>query len=435
MLPRLRNNDLLKWKNQRRRKPLLLDGARQVGKTYLFTELFGKKEFQRVHRLDFRLDPTLDQLFEETLNPKSIIEKIELHLDVNIDLMHDLVFFDEVGECQGAVDSLKYFAEDFPFAFICATGSNIGLLESFPVGSVHHSELHPLCFEEFLMAKQNSKLLESFQERRDNQIVFTQLWSTLLEYYFVGGMPEAVGHWFDDQSRLVERIGNVPGVHRGLVNGYRQDFGKYAGRLNAQHIDSVFSSVPRQLSASQNESVKRFKFKDVIERKKRYQDLRGPIEWLEKAKLVLKCFPIEGRPRSPLQSQVRANIFKLYFCDIGVLGHMLDISYQSQMSQRYQYKGYIAENFVQMELSARSKYPTYSWQQARAEIEFIHQCQDGTIIPIEVKSGSRTKARSMRAYIERYDPPHAVKLAAKRVETRSPLEIWPLYDAQFICEL
>ena len=110
---------------------------------------------------------------------------------------------------------------------------------------------------------------------------------------------------------------------------------------------------------------------------------------------------------------------------------MLDISYQSQMSQRYQYKGYIAENFVPMELSARSKYPSYSWQQSRAEIEFIHQCRDGTIIPVEIKSGSRTKAWSMRAYIERYDPSHAVKLATKRVEIRSPLEIWPLYDAQF----
>lgn len=436
MLQRLRIKDLLKWKNQLHRKPLLLDGARQVGKTYLFTELFGKKEFQQVHRLDFRLEPTLTDLFAETLNPNTIIEYIELRLNVDINLKQDLIFFDEVGECQKAVDSLKYFSEDFPFAYICATGSNIGLLDSFPVGSVQYLELHPLCFEEFLMAKQNSKLLYSFQERRDGKSVFEQLWRTLLDYYFVGGMPEAVAHWFDDRSRLAERVKNVMQVHRDLVMGYRQDFGKYAGELNALHIDSVFSSVPRQLSASQDDSVKRFKFKGIVEQKQRYRDFRGPVDWLEKARLVLKCFPIEGRPTVPIQSQIRTNIFKLYFFDIGLLGHMLDIPYYSQATQSYRYKGFIAENFVQMELSSRSNYPTYSWRKARAEIEFIHQCRDGTIVPIEVKSGSRTRARSLRSYIQRYDPPLAVMLAGKQGNKESHRrQVWPLYEAQFLSEL
>lgn len=436
MLQRLRTNDLLNWKNQPHRKPMLLDGARQVGKTYLFTELFGNNEFQQVHRLDFRMAPELANLFIETLDPKTIIENIELHLDVSIDLTQDLIFFDEVGECQNAVDSLKYFAEDYSFAFVCATGSNIGLLESFPVGSVHYLELHPLCFEEFLMAKQNSKLLDSFQERRDSKTVFQQLWRTLLEYYFVGGMPEAVAHWFDGRSSLAQRVKSVGQVHRELVTGYSRDFGKYAGKLNALHIDSVFASVPRQLSAYQDDSVQRFKFKGIAEQKQRYRDFRGPIDWLEKARLVLKCFPIEGKPTAPLQSQIRDNIFKLYFFDVGLLGHMLNIPFPSHASLNYQYKGYIAENFVQMELSSRLNYPTYSWRAARAEIEFIHQSRDGTNIPVEVKSGSRTRARSLRSFIERYNPPLAVKLAGTQGNKASqPVQVWPLYEAQFLNDL
>ena len=407
-----------------------------MGKTYLVTKLFGEKEFQQVHRLDFRLDSTLADLFADTLNPQTIIENIELRFNINININQDLIFFDEVGDCQRAVDSLKYFSEDFPYAFVCASGSNIGLLESYPVGSVHHLELFPLCFEEFLMAKKNAKLLESFRERRDSKVVFDQLWLTLLDYYFVGGMPEAIMHWFNDQDNLSERVSNVTRIHRELVMGYRQDFGKYAGKLHALHIDSVFTSVPRQLAVCQDNSVQRFKFKGVVEKKQRYLDLRGPIEWLEKAKLVRKCYPIEGNPTVPLQSQIRTNFFKLYLFDIGLLCHMLEIPYRAQTSQNYQYKGYIAENFVQIELSMHSNYPTYSWQRARAEIEFIHQCRDGTIIPVEVKSGSRTRARSLRSYIERYDPSHAVILAGKQGKKGSQrVQTWPLYDAQFLNDL
>ena len=347
-----------------------------------------------------------------------------------------MIFFDEIGDCQRAVDSLRYFSEDFPFAYICATGSNIGLLRSFPVGSVHYLELYPLCFEEFLQAKGNSKLFEFFLERRNDRTVFEKLWQTLLEFYYVGGMPEAVSVWFDDQRKLMERVNDVAQIHRELIVGYRQDFGKYAVTLNALQIDAVFCSVPQQLAASRDNSVQRFKFKEVADNWQRYEQLQGPIDWLEKSKLVHKCHPILGNPIVPLPSKIRANVFKLYLFDVGLLGHMLNISYQSQTSQSYQYKGYFAENFVQMELVARSGRPTYSWQQARSEIEFIHQCRDDTLIPVEVKSGSRTRARSLRSYIERYNPSQAIILAGRQHSNANhSTHIWPLYDAQFICEL
>ena len=436
MLARLRNEDLKKWKKKTRRKPLLLDGARQVGKTYLVGEIFGKKRFRKVHRLDFRLDSRLSRLFIESLDPQTILSNIELHLNAKISLRRDLIFFDEIGECQRAVDSLKYFAEELPRAYICASGSNIGLLESFPVGAVHHMELFPLCFEEFLMAKNNPLLLESFRERRNSQIVFDHLWTTLLDYYFVGGMPEAVMRWHTGTGRLSDRVNDVSQIHRGLMLGYRQDFGKYSGKIHALHIDAVFSAVPRQLASCRDESVKRFKFKGVIQRKNRYRDLRGPIDWLEKAKLIRKCHPINSKPVPPLQALIRDNMFKLYFFDVGLLNHMLEIPYDLQRSQSLPFKGYIAENFVQTELAVHSNYPTYSWQKARAEIEFLHQCKDGEIIPVEVKSGSRTRAKSLTSYLDRYDPTRAVMLAGMPAGKKSAkVQHWPLYEAQFLIQL
>ena len=436
MLQRLLIDDLLEWKRQPVRKPLLLDGVRQVGKTYVVDRIFGPQEFRQVHRLDFRQEPGLAGLFADSLNPRTILSNMELRLDVSIDVERDLVFFDEVGECQPAVDSLKYFAEALPQAFVCASGSNVGLLGSFPVGKVRQLEMFPLGFEEFLAAAGRPKLLQAFRERRRGQAVHQELWPLLLDYYFVGGMPEAVAHWFETAGSVRERAEGVSRIHRELVMGYRRDFGKYAGKLHAQHIDAVFSNVPRQLAASQDDSVQRFRFRDVIERKHRYRELRGPVDWLEAAKLVRKCYPIKERPRVPLWAQARQNIFKLYLFDVGLLGHMLGLTYADQRAQDVSFKGYVAENFVQTELSARVGYPTFGWEQAQAEVEFLHRCLDGEIVPIEVKSGARTRARSLRSYVERYEPRRAIKLiGGSGGEREGRIETWPLYYAQHLRDL
>ena len=436
MLQRLVVDDLVEWKRQPARKPLLLDGARQVGKTHVIGRIFGPREFRRVHRLDFRLEPALAALFADSLDPRTILSNIELHLDASIDVERDLIFFDEVGECQPAVDSLKYFAEDLPQAFVCASGSNVGLLDSFPVGRVRQLEMFPLGFEEFLMASGRQRLLEAFQERRRGQAVHQALWPLLLDYYFVGGMPEAVAHWFETAGRVRDRAEGVSRIHRELVTGYRRDFGKYAGKLHAQHIDAVFSNVPRQLASSQDGSVQRFRFRNVIERKNRYRELRGPVDWLEAARLVLKCHPVRGRPRVPLRAQARQNIFKLYLFDVGLLGHMLGLTYADQRAQDVSFKGYVAENFVQTELSAHVGYPTFGWEQAQAEVEFLHRCRDGEIVPVEVKSGARTRARSLRSYVERYEPSRAIKLVGgPGGERDGRVETWSLYYAQHLRDL
>ena len=218
--------------------------------------------------------------------------------------------------------------------------------------------------------------------------------------------------------------------------GYRRDFGKYAGKLPAQHIDAVFSNVPRQLAASGDGSVQRFRFRNAIERKRRYREPRGPIDWLEAAKLVRKCYPVKGRPNVPLWAQARPNI-KLYLFDVGLFGHMLGLTYADQRAQDFTFKGYVAENFVQTELSARVTYPTFAWEQAQAEVEFLHRTRDGEIVPVEVKSGSLTRARSLRSHLARYEPRRAIKLVGGPGAGGGDggVETWPLYYAQHLRDL
>jgi len=435
-MERLAIAQLLHWKRRNQRKPLLLDGARQVGKTWLVERLFGERHFPAVHRVDFLAEPDIAGIFGDGLEPERIIANLEISRGKQISLETDLVLFDEVGECQQAIDSLKYFAERMPQAHICATGSNIGLLGSFPVGKVEFLELFPMCFEEFVMASENRLLRQALEERRRGQTVHRELWSLLLDYYFVGGMPEAVDAWFNrgrDGSPF-EKSEAVKKIHRDLIAGHQRDFGKYGSRLHAGHIEAVFQSIPGQLARVMDDSVKRFVFKGVIENKSRYQELRGPINWLMQAKLASKCFPIDSRPTMPLKALAKENIFKLFLFDVGLLGHMLNMEYADQRAQAASYKGFIAENFVQNELRSRVRSPTYSWAEGHGEIEFLHRCQSGEIIPVEVKSGARTKAKSLRAYIERYAPAHTVKLTG--TEGKWPDKgrdlVWPLYYAQHL---
>ncbi len=436
IMERLAYVDLVKWKNRARRNPILVDGARQTGKTYLVEQLFGPREFRRVHKLDFRDRPDLNELFSEGRGPTEIIANIEAVTGQSVDLDQDLIFFDEVGDCQAAVDSLKYFSEQAPQSYICATGSNVGLLGSFPVGRVDFLELFPLCFEEFLMALGSDILLNAFRERRRGATVHRLLWQFLCEYYFVGGMPEAVIAWSENQRGIHEQIQAVTGVHARLVEGFCHDFAKYSGSVEALQIEAVFRNVPQQLKHNINGSVKRYRFSEAISRKKRYRDLFGPISWLEKTRLVWKSYPINSQPTVPLAALSKENNFKLYLFDVGLLSHLLNLGYSDHKSQKSTYKGFIAENFFLTEYRARIGYPIYSWAQERAEIEFLHRDSSGDIIPLEVKSGTRTRARSLESYITRYQPSHAVKFANVHSATRDGvLSTWPLYDVQFLRDL
>lgn len=438
-MERLLTRRLIDWKEQDTRKPLLLDGARQTGKTYLIEKCFGEVQFERVIKLDFLANPELAEIFVENLNPADIIDRIELTLEVVVDLKKHLLFFDEIGECQLAVNSLKYFAEQMPDIYLCASGSNIGLLDSFPVGKVQLLELNPMCFEEFLMAQSNCRLLQEYTQLSRSQTVHRKLWEILTDYYYVGGMPEAVSSWFQSSEHsLARRCDAVRNIHASLLAGYIRDFGKYSGKVNALHIETIFKNIPLQLSKNVDHSVKRYKFSGVVSQKKRYQDLLGPIEWLEKTRLSSRCYPVNCQPKVPFTAYRRENIFKLFCFDIGMLGFMLDLNYLDHQSQSFEFKGYIAENFVQNELRTAGYYPTYSWEERNAEIEFIFKDRLSRIVPVEVKSSSRTKAQSMKSFINRYSPEKTVKLigAAGGTENGRHL-VLPLYYAsrldEFLC--
>ncbi len=412
----------------------MIDGARQTGKTFLLKELLGR-EFANVLRVDFLETPSLADAFAGSLSPDDVISNIELLTGQLFNTETDLLILDEIGECPRAVTALKFFAEQAPNYFIAASGSNIGLLNSFPVGKVEQHNLRPLSFREFLWASEEALLIKAYETQANTAAAHIKLFEKLTDYYFTGGMPEAVASWFDNKGKsILERVDAVSKIHADLIAGYKRDFGKYSGKLNAQLIEAVFSNIPSQLSAVLDESVKRYKFKGVFEPKSRYAEFESPITWLHQCRLVLKNYPIEGQPKSPLAAYQKDKMVKLFLFDVGLLNRMLNTRYQEIKQQSYDYKGYIAENFVQQEFTVKGVEPSFSWCDSRAEIEFIVTNKEGLVVPVEVKSGKRTRAKSLQSYVTKCAPHKTIKLTG--TQGSSPLEqtqiVMPLYYAEYV---
>ncbi|EMK3450270.1 ATP-binding protein [Vibrio vulnificus] len=425
---------LIAWKNSKTRKPLLIEGAKQTGKTFLLQELLGK-DFKKILRVDFLQNPELMEAFAGSLNPDVIIINIELLTGESFNLSTDLLILDEIGECQRAVTSLKYFAEQTPEAYIAACGSTIGQLTSFPVGKVEQHSLRPLSFREFIWASGQKALQNAFEQQHNSPVAHAKLTDLLNDYYYVGGMPEAVNTWFENsETSILQRIEAVSEVHRRLIDGYMHDFGKHSGSVDASLLESVFRSIPAQLSSVHDKSVKRFKYKGVHERKSRYTEYESAIRWLQQGQLVLKNYTIEGQPKPPLVAHKKENTFKLFLLDVGLLNHLLDTSYLEIKRQGHEYKGYIAENFVQQELASLGIEPTFSWCDARAEMELIISDERGRIVPVEIKSSNRTRAKSLPSYITKCSPHKTIKLTGTQgTPTTETLNIeMPLYYTEFL---
>lgn len=425
---------LLAWKARPKRKPLVVDGARQTGKTYLLQTLLGQ-EFSNTLHIDFLENPAMAEAFAASLTPTDVINNLELLSGQRFNPASDLLILDEIGECPRAVTALKYFAEKAPEMFVTASGSNIGLLRSFPVGKVEQHNLRPLSFREFLWASDQSGLIKAFESQLNSPAAHTELFGQLTDYYFTGGMPEAVTTWFElAEQSILERTQAVSTIHADLVEGYKRDFGKYSGKLDAQLIESVFTHIPSQLSSVLDESVKRFRFKGVYNSKSRYADFESAISWLHRCRLTLQNHPVSGTPRSPLAAYQKDHQVKLFLFDVGLLNHMLGTGYKEIKLQGYEYKGYIAENFVQQEFAAQGVEPSFSWTDARAEIEFIMANDSGQLVPIEVKSGNRTRAKSLQSYITKCQPHRTIKLTGTQGSSVLEREhlVMPLYFAEFV---
>ncbi|WP_447041239.1 ATP-binding protein [Vibrio parahaemolyticus] len=425
---------LIAWKNSKTRKPLLIEGARKTGKTFLLQALLGR-EFKKVLKIDFLESPQLMEAFSGSLNPKAIITNIELLTGEAFNLDTDLLILDEIGECPRAVTSLKYFAEQAPGAYIAACGSTIGQLTSFPVGKVEQHSLWPMNFREFIWASGDKTLQRAFEQQHNSPVAHAKLTDLLNDYYYVGGMPEAVKTWFENsETSILQRIEAVSEVHRRLIEDYMHDFRQHSGSVNAMLLESVFRSIPAQLSSVHDKSVKRFKFKGVHERKSRYAEYESAITWLQKRQLVLKNYPIEGQLKAPLVAHIKENTFKLYLLDVGLLHHLLDTSYLEIKRQGHEYKGYIAESFVHQELASLGIEPTFSWSDARAEMELFISDELGRIIPVEIKSSNRTRAKSLPSYITKCSPHKTIKLTGTQgsAESESQHIEMPLYFTEFL---
>lgn len=424
---------LVAWRSDDHRKPLILDGARQTGKTWLLRQ-FGEREFAATHYLNFESDPAASSIFDGNLSPAAVVSMIELYTGRPINAQRDLLVFDEVQLCPQAMTSLKYFAEQAPEYAVCCAGSLIGLSgssASYPVGKVTNRSLFPLSFSEYVQAA-DPLLHEHFVAFVDSpgtlpEMVHRKLTERMRQFFVVGGMPEAAGLIVEAGELTADASGQVARVHSDLITGYQSDFAKHAGKENAHHLTRVFAGVPAQLSRTVDGNASRFRFKGVLPNSHRYRDLAGAIDWLSTTGLVHRSSIVQDS-HPPLRSHARESMFKLYLLDIGLLHHMLDVPVWQIVNQSWgAYKGYAAENFTATELRASGIEELYSWQGPSSEVEFIISI-DRTAVPIEVKSGtSARRAKSLSAYREKYRPELAVKVTPGNFHRDGSLLHVPLY--------
>lgn len=420
---------LIEWKKEKKRKPLILKGVRQVGKTYLLQE-FGKT-FPSCHYFNFEKEPTLSKVFEKDLIPKRILTELSFHVGKTINPGTDLIIFDEIQESPKALTSLKYFQEDCENIHICAAGSLLGLHlnhASFPVGKVTFETLHPMSFEEFLMAL-NDKSLPFLREIKDKmeipEIMHSHLFEQLLHYFVVGGLPEVISIYLENKDNLFEAFEKVRKKQEDLLNAYYADIAKHSGKVNAMHIDRVFKSVPAQLSQTRDDSTAKFRFRGVVPGVSHYDRLASAIDWLEATGLIFKVH-IVNSGRLPLQSYTKENFFKLLLFDIGILGCMCQLSPKTIIDANYgSFKGFFVENFIAQELVFQGKEPLYNWHEGTSEIEFLLQNSKSSI-PIEVKSGNKLKSNSLKMFCEKYDPPYAIIFSAHPFQQKMKIFNYPL---------
>ena len=435
--------DLYSWKDSANRKPLILLGARQVGKTWILKE-FGRLEFSNVYLFDFSEKNTiLSSIFKETSNPHQIIKELSLFIEKRIDPSEDLIIFDEIQAEPVALKSLKYFYEKLPQLNLVCAGSLLGVglsIESFPVGKVDYLDMYPMSFQEFLEANASELLIDEYysalQHKVTSEILHMKLMDFLRDYLVTGGMPEVVSEFRSNKVDKFSGFSSARKIQVNLVKDYQNDFGKHAGKVNAVHIRTVFDNVPLQLASNVDGSIKKYQFKDVLPGKKGFEPLEGPISWLEHAGLLYKV-PICNHAGIPLKAYTKNNFFKLHLFDIGILGTMLELSPGTVIRNDYgTAKGYFMESFVMGELKKSINTGIYSWTERNSEIEFIIN-QFEKIIPIEVKSGKRTKAKSLAQYLIKYNPDLAVKFADVPLAPKGKGPVWniPLYFAGKLTEL
>ena len=402
--------NLIEWKDSKRRKPLILTGVRQCGKTYLLKE-FGSEYFDNFCYINFESSA----IFEYDYDVKRILREIELAENVKIIAGKTLLIFDEIQECPKAITSLKYFCENLQELHLVCAGSLLGVAIkkeniSFPVGKVNRMQLYPMSFKEYLQAVGEGKYIELFNDWNINREI-PELYTVPLErhlknYYIVGGMPEAVKE-FAESGDYAE----VAKIQDEILFDYSDDFSKHAPISEIEEIRMIWDSIPKQLAKENN----KFVFSHVKEGK-RAHELEAALQWLKNSGLV-HLVELVQNAELPLSSNADSTYFKVYMADSGLLCRRLGLSYKNILEENTAlstFKGAITENYVLQELIVQNKVP-YFWRSGNtAELDFLFE-EDGNVIPVEVKAATNTQAKSFKQFCKKYQNKTGFKLSLKNI--------------------
>lgn len=421
---------LKQWKEKKNRKPLIIRGARQVGKTWLMKE-FGRTCFKKTAYVNFDSNTRMRQVFEGDINIERMILAISAETGVSIDSQDTLLIFDEVQEVPKALTALKYFCEEAPQYAIVAAGSLLGVAmhkgTSFPVGKVDFMDLYPLNFREFLCALGEERFVEILDSSDTDMVTMfkSKYLDRVREYYYVGGMPEVVQCYVDTKD-----FNEVREIQKNLLNYYQQDFSKHAEATLVPRLNLVWNSIPMQL-AKEN---KKYIYGQVREGA-RAKDFELAIQWLMDCGLIHKVQRIK-KPDLPLKAYVDLDAFKIYLLDIGLLIAMVDLDARVIIDGNRiftEFKGALTEQYVLQQLIADLGVEAYyySTEKSSGEIDFLLQGRS-SILPLEVKAEENLRAKSLKAFCEKYHPAYAVRTSMSDYREQEWMTNIPLYN---ICRI
>lgn len=423
---------LKEWKEKPNRKPLIIRGARQVGKTWLMKE-FGKTFFEKVAYVNFDSNTRMQQVFDGEINIERIVLAISAETGISVNPENTLLIFDEVQEVPKALSSLKYFCENAPEYAVVAAGSLLGVAlhkgTSFPVGKVDFMDLYPLTFQEFLCALGEERFVEILRGKDTDMVTMfkSKYIDRLREYYFVGGMPEVVQTYVDTKD-----FNQVREIQENLLNYYQQDFSKHAEISLVPRLNLVWNSIPMQLAKENKKYIY-----GQVRKGARAKDFELAIQWLLDCGLIHKVHRIE-KPALPLKAYMNLDIFKIYLLDVGLLMAMIGLNAQVIIDGNRiftEFKGALTEQYILQQLIAGENVEPYyySAENSKGEIDFILQ-GNTSVIPLEVKAEENLRAKSLKAFCEKYKPKYAVRTSMSDYREQEWMTNIPLYNIDRIGE-
>ncbi len=421
------------WKNKGMDIPLMVVGARQIGKTYTIDE-FCKKNFKNYMYINLEKDIEIQRFFEETIDPDKIIEKIEIKNMKKIDIANTVIFIDEIQVSERAITSLKYFCEsDKSYKIICA-GSLLGVKlnrfnSSFPVGKVRIEYMYPMNFEEFAIALGREMLIKEVEKcftslKEISKTFHDMMLNIYRQYLCVGGMPAAVMNFIENSQDIVKFNRDI---HQDIITSYLSDMTKYTdNKMETTRINAIYNSMPSQLAKDN----KKFQY-SLTQEYANKRDFETSLDWLLASNMVYKCTKI-NKVETPLKVYQDVNNFKLYLNDVGLLSTLCEVKYSDIMiSTNFMFKGAITENYIAQVLTS-NKVPLYFWKSNNiAEVDYILDVEDG-IIPIEVKASDNTNSKSLNAYMQKYSSKYGIRISTKNFGFSNNIKAIPLYAAYLI---